>query len=190
MRGSGVRFPSPAPLFDSDSATRAMHRRRNRSMPAPQRHPRHRAISSAVEHCLHTAGVSGSIPLSPTIKSKSYESHLVAVRQTYGKDGARRSAFAPRSGFGQASRSAFLLAPHTAWLGRSNLPQTAPHGSRVKCLLAKVAVRCDRQLTILFHREMIAQKAAGLFRSRPHNRGAQGRIPIRCRIRKRERGQS
>jgi hypothetical protein len=28
-----------------------------------------RAISSAGEHCLHTAGVTGSIPVSPTIKT-------------------------------------------------------------------------------------------------------------------------
>ena len=27
----------------------------------------YRAVSSAVEHCLHTAGVTGSIPVLPTI---------------------------------------------------------------------------------------------------------------------------
>ncbi len=27
-----------------------------------------RAVSSAVEHCFHTAGVTGSIPVPPTIK--------------------------------------------------------------------------------------------------------------------------
>ena len=31
-----------------------------------------RAVSSAVEHCLHTAGVSGSIPLPPTTPGGSY----------------------------------------------------------------------------------------------------------------------
>jgi hypothetical protein len=31
---------------------------------------RSRAISSAGEHCLHTAGVAGSIPASPTNKYK------------------------------------------------------------------------------------------------------------------------
>ena len=34
--------------------------------------PRKGAISSAVEHCLHTAGVAGSNPASPTIFSSTY----------------------------------------------------------------------------------------------------------------------
>src|SRR5437870_11513586 len=29
-----------------------------------------RAVSSAVEHCLHTAGVTGSIPVSPTMEPR------------------------------------------------------------------------------------------------------------------------
>ncbi len=33
----------------------------------------HRAVSSAVEHCFHTAGVTGSIPVPPTILNKSFE---------------------------------------------------------------------------------------------------------------------
>jgi hypothetical protein len=32
-----------------------------------------RAISSAVEHSLHTGGVAGSIPASPTIQSRQTE---------------------------------------------------------------------------------------------------------------------
>ena len=44
-----------------------------------------RVISSVVEHCLHTAGVSGSNPLSPTIRpvapcfnlSFTYPAHLI-----------------------------------------------------------------------------------------------------------------
>src|SRR5271156_1436726 len=30
-----------------------------------------RAVSSAVEHCFHTAGVTGSIPVPPTIKNQA-----------------------------------------------------------------------------------------------------------------------
>ena len=30
----------------------------------------YRAVSSAVEHCLHTAGVTGSIPVPPTIETE------------------------------------------------------------------------------------------------------------------------
>jgi hypothetical protein len=30
-----------------------------------------RALSSAGEHCLHTAGVTGSIPVAPTMKSRA-----------------------------------------------------------------------------------------------------------------------
>src|SRR5690606_37680736 len=37
-----------------------------------------RAVSSAVEHCFHTAGVSGSIPLPPTTKAKPGSSRLFA----------------------------------------------------------------------------------------------------------------
>ena len=32
-----------------------------------------RAVSSAVEHCFHTAGVTGSIPVPPTIQNKYLE---------------------------------------------------------------------------------------------------------------------
>ncbi len=42
------------------------HRRVRAYQPAP-RNQWFRAISSAGEHCLHTAGVTGSIPVSPTI---------------------------------------------------------------------------------------------------------------------------
>ena len=40
------------------------------------------AISSAGEHCLHTAGVTGSIPVSPTIFSITYRLSGVGVRQS------------------------------------------------------------------------------------------------------------
>ena len=36
-----------------------------------------RAISSAVEHCLHTAGVTGSKPVSPTISQAILENDLL-----------------------------------------------------------------------------------------------------------------
>ena len=38
-----------------------------------------RAVSSAVEHCLHTAGATGSIPVSPTMRIKG----LRAIRNPY-----------------------------------------------------------------------------------------------------------
>ena len=31
-----------------------------------------RAVSSGVEHCLHTAGVTGSTPVSPTMEPRGY----------------------------------------------------------------------------------------------------------------------
>ena len=34
-----------------------------------------RVVSSAVEHCLHTAGATGSIPVPPTIKTITYVIH-------------------------------------------------------------------------------------------------------------------
>ncbi len=33
--------------------------------------PRKRAVSSAVEHCFHTAGATGSIPVPPTIQNNN-----------------------------------------------------------------------------------------------------------------------
>ena len=46
---------------------------------------RARAISSAVEHCLHTAGVTGSIPVSPTTRRNRICRNLhVSLRQDCG----------------------------------------------------------------------------------------------------------
>src|ERR1700683_589260 len=42
-------------------------------------HRSNRAVSSAVEHCFHTAGATGSIPVPPT-KSISYEDALALQR--------------------------------------------------------------------------------------------------------------
>lgn len=39
----------------------------------------YRAVSSAVEHCLHTAGVTGSIPVPPT--RINYGLHFMCFRQ-------------------------------------------------------------------------------------------------------------
>ena len=38
------------------------------------------AVSSAVEHCFHTAGVTGSIPVPPTNKLKVYSGHMGNLR--------------------------------------------------------------------------------------------------------------
>src|SRR5215472_17799253 len=38
-----------------------------------------RAVSSEVEHCLHTAGVTGSIPVSPTIEPRGYASSVTPL---------------------------------------------------------------------------------------------------------------
>ena len=43
------------------------------------------AISSAVEHCLHTAGVTSSILVSPTIKSITYVGYRPRSSSQYGK---------------------------------------------------------------------------------------------------------
>ena len=46
--------------------------------------PERRAVSSAVEHCFHTAGVTGSNPVPPTIKSRTYAPFGTSVRTPYG----------------------------------------------------------------------------------------------------------
>ena len=43
------------------------------------RHLSFRAVSSAVEHCLHTAGVTGSNPVSPTRFKKAALAHALAA---------------------------------------------------------------------------------------------------------------
>src|SRR5690554_5749057 len=61
---------------------RLSRRERGRKLAGPPRpRPRRRvtrAVSSAVEHCLHTARVSGSIPLPPTIAIDSRPSRWTA----------------------------------------------------------------------------------------------------------------
>ena len=47
-----------------------------------------RAVSSAVEHCFHTAGVTGSIPVPPTIEIKKLQGRCAISASTSG--GARR----------------------------------------------------------------------------------------------------
>jgi hypothetical protein len=54
-----------------------------------------RAVSSAVEHCFHTAGVTGSIPVPPT-KISNLDALRSAVRHTYGTIDAVDSPFQSR----------------------------------------------------------------------------------------------
>src|SRR3984957_7847113 len=78
------------------------------------------AVSSAVEHCFHTAGVTGSIPVPPTIKSKTY------VRSPLGQS-LRTGAC---TDFGRCEKH-LTAAPRVKWhelahFDPSNIPALTP----------------------------------------------------------------
>ena len=73
--------------------------------------PHQGAISSAGEHCLHTAGVTGSIPVSPTILSRKinrFATHHQLESLQYG------TGTESRSGLGGGTRHRGLASPHSA----------------------------------------------------------------------------
>ena len=91
-----------------------------------------RAVSSAVEHCLHTAGVAGSNPAPPTTAKPSI--HAASVRA----DGQRGS------GFSRTVRKLYGMPPARFMLRWSSLQPplpTSPHDARRQMFTAGRSVR-------------------------------------------------
>ena len=90
-----------------------------RKSPAPRAGAR-RAVSSAVEHCFHTAGVTGSIPVPPT-KSTHFS---VSCQQYWQRSGADLIAGCTGLEFPKARQSLRRNQP-AARILRSTLPRFA-----------------------------------------------------------------
>jgi hypothetical protein len=107
-----------------------------------------RAVSSAVEHCFHTAGVTGSSPVPPTIKFRRFQclmqilpsaascsSACTAVRpQSSRTDGSLRGP-AP-NGTGQLDAPRLRMAP------RKNGPVPRVHALPCRSKAANLFARC------------------------------------------------
>ena len=109
--------------------------------------PRRRALSSAVEHCLHTAGVAGSNPAAPTSVSLS----SMAAHSNYGSGASRRSARRERAHNAASTALALTLLAGAVACNQGSLPCFGPADCagnacclQVPILTAETLVYCTR----------------------------------------------